>query len=51
MRTEKIIQTIKKVLELSRNNPSEEEAKAAALKAQELLAKLKISILLRQKRL
>ena len=44
MRTEKIIQTIKKVLELSRNNPSEEEAKAAALKAQELLAKYHIDI-------
>lgn len=26
MRNEKIIQTIKKVLDLSRNNPSEEEA-------------------------
>lgn len=36
---EKIIQTIRKLLELSKNNPSEEEAKSAALKAQELLAK------------
>lgn len=36
---EKIIQTIRKILELSKNNPSEEEAKSAALKAQELLAK------------
>lgn len=44
MRTEKIIQTIKKVLELSKNNPSEEEAKAAALKAQELLAKYHIDM-------
>ena len=44
MKTEKIIQTIKKVLELSKNNPSEEEAKAAALKAQELLAKYHIDI-------
>ena len=44
MKTEKIIQTIKKVLELSRNNPSEEEAKAAALKAQELLAKYHIDM-------
>ena len=44
MKQEKIIQTIKKVLELSRNNPSEEEAKAAALKAQELLAKYHIDI-------
>lgn len=42
MRNEKIIQTIKKVLDLSRNNPSEEEAKAAALKAQQLLAKYNI---------
>lgn len=44
MKTEKIIQTIKKVLELSKNNPSEEEAKAAALKAQELLAKYHIDM-------
>lgn len=44
MQTEKIIQTIKKVLELSKNNPSEEEAKAAALKAQELLAKYHINM-------
>lgn len=44
MTTEKVIQTIKKVLELSKNNPSEEEAKAAALKAQELLAKYHISM-------
>lgn len=42
MRNEKIIQTIKKVLDLSRNNPSEEEAKTAALKAQQLLAKYNI---------
>ena len=42
MKNEKIIATIKKVLELSKNNPSEEEAKAAALKAQELLAKYNI---------
>lgn len=41
---EKIIQTIRKVLELSKNNPSEEEAKAAALKAQELLAKYHIDV-------
>ena len=41
---EKIIQTIRKVLELSRNNPSEEEAHAAALKAQELLAKYHIDM-------
>lgn len=41
---EKIIETIKKVLNLSKNNPNEAEAKAAALKAQELLAKYHISI-------
>lgn len=39
---EKIIQTIRKLLELSKNNPSEEEAQSAALKAQELLAKYHI---------
>lgn len=44
MDAEKIIQTIRKVLELSRNNPSQEEAKAAALKAQQLLAKYHIDI-------
>lgn len=44
MQEEKIIQTIHKVLELSKNNPSEEEAKAAALKAQELLAKYHIDM-------
>lgn len=44
MTEEKIIQTIRKVLELSKNNPSEEEAKAAALKAQELLAKYHIDM-------
>ena len=41
---EKIIQTIRKILELSKNNPSEEEAKSAALKAQELLAKYHIDM-------
>jgi hypothetical protein len=41
---EKIIRTIRKVLELSKNNPSEEEAKAAALKAQELLAKYHLDV-------
>jgi hypothetical protein len=44
MKEEKIIQTIRKVLELSKNNPSEEEAKSAALKAQELLAKYHIDM-------
>lgn len=42
--TAKVILTIKKVLELSKNNPSEAEAKAAALKAQELLAKYHIDM-------
>lgn len=41
---EKIIEKIKKVLELSRNNPSEAEAKAAALKAQRLMAEYHISM-------
>jgi hypothetical protein len=41
---EKIIQTIRKVLELSRNNTSEGEARVAALKAQELLAKYHIDM-------
>ena len=41
---EKIIEKIKKVLELSRNNPSEEEAKSAALKAQKLMAQYHISM-------
>lgn len=44
MNNEKIIQTIKKVLALSSNNPSSEEAQSAALKAQELLAKYHISM-------
>ena len=41
---EKIIQTIRKLFELSKNNPSEEEAKSAALKAQEMLAKYHIDM-------
>lgn len=43
-KSEKIIAKIKKVLELSKNNPSEEEAKSAALKAQKLMAEYHISI-------
>lgn len=35
---EKLIAKVKKILALSNNNPSEEEAKAAALKAQRLMA-------------
>ncbi len=42
MGSEKILEKIKKLFELSRNNPSEEEAKSAALKAQELLAQYHI---------
>ena len=42
MENEKVIAQIKKLFELSRNNPSEEEAKSAVLKAQELLAKYHI---------
>lgn len=41
---ERIIEKIKKVLELSRKNPSEEEAKAAALKAQQLMAEYHITM-------
>ncbi len=42
--SEKIIEKIKKVLELSKNNPSIEEAKSAAIKAQKLMAEYHISI-------
>lgn len=41
---EKIISKIKKVLELSKNNPSEEEALAAALKAQKMMAEYHLSL-------
>ena len=44
MREEKIIEKIRKCLALAENNPSEEEAKAAALQAQKLLAKYNISM-------
>ena len=39
---EKVLARIKNLLELSENNPSEEEAKAAFLKAQELMLKYHI---------
>lgn len=42
--SEKIIAKIKKVLELSKNNPSEEEAKSATLKAQKLMAEYHIAL-------
>lgn len=44
MENEKIIEKIKKCLALAANNPSEEEAKAAALQAQKLLAKYNIAM-------
>ena len=40
---EKVMKVIKKLLALSQNNPSEEEAISAALKAQKLMAKYNIS--------
>lgn len=39
---EKMIEMIKKCLQLAENNPSKEEAAAAALKAQELMARYRI---------
>lgn len=39
MATEKILEKIKNLLDLANNNPNEHEALAAALKAQELMAK------------
>ena len=41
---EKIVAKIQKVLELSKNNPSKEEAQAAALMAQKLLAQYHLSM-------
>lgn len=41
---EKIIEKVKKILELSKNNPSAEEAKSAALKAQKLMVEYHISL-------
>lgn len=40
---EKMIEVVKKLMALSQNNPSQEEALSAALKAQELMAKYNIS--------
>ena len=42
MANEKIIKKVKNLLDLANNNPSENEAIAAALKAQELMAKYNI---------
>lgn len=39
---EKMIEVVKKLMALSQNNPSQEEALSAALKAQELMAKYNI---------
>ena len=44
MENENIIAKIKKLLALSANNPSEQEAKSASLKAQELLAQYHIDM-------
>ena len=44
MEHEKIISTIKKLFELSKNNPSKEEAISAALKAQELMVQHDIAM-------
>lgn len=44
MKNEKIIEKIKNLLDLSRNNPNENEAMAAALKAQELMAKYHVDV-------
>ena len=41
---DKIIDKVKKILALSSNNPSEEEAQAAALKVQKLLAEYNLSM-------
>lgn len=41
---EKILSKIRKALALAGDNPSEEEAKAAALKAQELMAKYNVTL-------
>lgn len=43
-KVEQILDKVKKILALAGNNPSEEEAKSAALKAQELLAKYNLSM-------
>lgn len=43
-KVEQVLDKVKKILALAGNNPSEEEAKAAALKAQELLAKYNLTL-------
>lgn len=44
MSTEKILNKIKNLLDLANNNPNENEALAAALKAQELMAKYNVEL-------
>lgn len=44
MENVKLIETIKKLFALSKNNPSAQEAQAAALKAQELMANNNVSM-------
>ena len=41
---EKVIEKIKKVLNLSKNNPSEQEAESAALKVQKMMAEYHVSM-------
>lgn len=41
---EKVLEKVRKLLSLAGNNPSEEEAKAASLKAQKLLAEYNLTI-------
>lgn len=43
-KVEKVLEKVKKLLALSGNNPSEEEAKSAALKAQQLMAEYNLSV-------
>lgn len=44
MENTKIVERIKNLLDLARNNPNEHEAMAAALKAQELMAKYHVDV-------
>jgi len=44
MSDEKIIEKIRKILELANNNPSEEEAMAASLKAQKMMAEYHLTM-------
>ena len=41
---ERVLEKVKKLLALAGNNPSEAEAQAAALRAQELIARYNLSI-------